>query len=335
MCGIVGLYLKNDALRPELGRLFRPMLIEMTGRGPDSAGVAIYRDAVADGGDQVLARPRRRRRTTGTALADGAGGGAGCASTRISRRRHPRPARDRRGRGRRFGALARRPCTRACGSSAAARLGRDLQGDRAARADVYDALRSRERRPAGHMIGHTRMATESAVTTAGSHPFATGRRPVPRAQRLAVEPQPAARGAQAPGRHLRQRERQRGGRRLPHLEAQERRVAEARARGRARRSRRLLHLLRRHAPTASRCCATRSPASTRCWPRPTTGWRWRPSSAPSRPCPAARRRAYLGAAPGHGLQLGAARARHRVGPEQPAGTFVVPAAERAAAGGLH
>ena len=25
-----------------------------------------------------------------------------------------------------------------------------------------------------HMIGHTRMATESAVTTAGSHPFATG-----------------------------------------------------------------------------------------------------------------------------------------------------------------
>src|SRR5204862_4041395 len=25
-----------------------------------------------------------------------------------------------------------------------------------------------------HIIGHTRMATESAVTTAGSHPFATG-----------------------------------------------------------------------------------------------------------------------------------------------------------------
>ena len=25
-----------------------------------------------------------------------------------------------------------------------------------------------------HVIGHTRMATESAVTTAGSHPFATG-----------------------------------------------------------------------------------------------------------------------------------------------------------------
>ena len=49
MCGIVGLYLKNPDLRPKLGKLFRPMLSEMTSRGPDSAGVAIYRDAVAEG----------------------------------------------------------------------------------------------------------------------------------------------------------------------------------------------------------------------------------------------------------------------------------------------
>jgi len=47
MCGIVGLYLKNQALRPELGVLFQPMLVEMKSRGPDSAGVAIYRDPVA------------------------------------------------------------------------------------------------------------------------------------------------------------------------------------------------------------------------------------------------------------------------------------------------
>ena len=49
MCGIVGLYLKNPDLRPRLGGLFRPMLSEMTSRGPDSAGVAIYRDPVDDG----------------------------------------------------------------------------------------------------------------------------------------------------------------------------------------------------------------------------------------------------------------------------------------------
>ena len=49
MCGIVGLYLKNEALFPQLGALFKPMLVEMTSRGPDSAGVAIYRDPVGAG----------------------------------------------------------------------------------------------------------------------------------------------------------------------------------------------------------------------------------------------------------------------------------------------
>ncbi|MEC8387294.1 MAG: amidophosphoribosyltransferase, partial [Pseudomonadota bacterium] len=35
MCGIVGLFLKNEALRTRLGSLFAPMLVEMSGRGPD------------------------------------------------------------------------------------------------------------------------------------------------------------------------------------------------------------------------------------------------------------------------------------------------------------
>ena len=49
MCGIAGLYLKNPALYPRLGELFRPMLVAMTSRGPDSAGVALYRDPTAEG----------------------------------------------------------------------------------------------------------------------------------------------------------------------------------------------------------------------------------------------------------------------------------------------
>ena len=48
MCGIVGIYLKNEALNPELGRLLAAMLIEMSDRGPDSAGIALYRDPVPD-----------------------------------------------------------------------------------------------------------------------------------------------------------------------------------------------------------------------------------------------------------------------------------------------
>ena len=49
MCGIVGLYLKNPKLQPKLGQMFKPMIIEMTNRGPDSAGVAIYRNPVKKG----------------------------------------------------------------------------------------------------------------------------------------------------------------------------------------------------------------------------------------------------------------------------------------------
>ncbi|MFO1073040.1 MAG: hypothetical protein U1E17_10285 [Geminicoccaceae bacterium] len=42
MCGIVGLFLKDKALEPQLGALLSDMLITMTDRGPDSASIAIY-----------------------------------------------------------------------------------------------------------------------------------------------------------------------------------------------------------------------------------------------------------------------------------------------------
>jgi amidophosphoribosyltransferase len=49
MCGIVGLLLKNPALRPELGALMTPMLVEMGARGPESAGLAVFSPPVAEG----------------------------------------------------------------------------------------------------------------------------------------------------------------------------------------------------------------------------------------------------------------------------------------------
>ena len=44
MCGIVGIYLKNEKLNSSLGSLLAEMLINMGSRGPDSAGFAIYND---------------------------------------------------------------------------------------------------------------------------------------------------------------------------------------------------------------------------------------------------------------------------------------------------
>ena len=74
-----------------------------------------------------------------------------------------------------------------------------------------------------HVVGHTRMATESAVTPAHAHPFTAGRGLLPRAQRLAVESAPRPPQARAARHRVRDRQRHRG--RLPLL-----RVAHARGR---------------------------------------------------------------------------------------------------------
>ena len=44
MCGIVGLHLRDPQLYPRLGRLLESMLCQVVERGPDSAGVAVYGD---------------------------------------------------------------------------------------------------------------------------------------------------------------------------------------------------------------------------------------------------------------------------------------------------
>ena len=42
VCGIVGIFLKDKKLESEVGKLLTQMLITMSDRGPDSAGIAIY-----------------------------------------------------------------------------------------------------------------------------------------------------------------------------------------------------------------------------------------------------------------------------------------------------
>jgi glutamate synthase domain-containing protein 1 len=49
MCGIVGLFLKDPSLEPKMGQMLTDMLITMSDRGPDSAGIAIYGAVVRAG----------------------------------------------------------------------------------------------------------------------------------------------------------------------------------------------------------------------------------------------------------------------------------------------
>src|SRR5437868_14748459 len=53
MCGIVGLYCKSPELEPRLGEYLSAMLVQMSDRGPDSAGVALYREPAPDGSSKL------------------------------------------------------------------------------------------------------------------------------------------------------------------------------------------------------------------------------------------------------------------------------------------
>lgn len=168
MCGIVGLYLKNESLYPTLGRLFKPMLIEMTSRGPDSAGVALYRDPVAED-ETKYSLAHDDLAYDWSALATAIGTALG-AKTRISQRdTHALLVCDADVSDVEHWLAEQAAEVRLVGSGRSV----EIYKETGLPEQVYERF-NLEDVQGRHMIGHTRMATESAVTTAGSHPFATG-----------------------------------------------------------------------------------------------------------------------------------------------------------------
>lgn len=168
MCGIVGLYVKNPELRGRLGALFRPMLGEMRSRGPDSAGVAVYRDPVAAGSVKLsLAHDDAdfnwKQIDTGLEAALDCEASVQPISTHCILITNAEEAAARRWLGEVHGDV------RIVGAGECVEIFKEVGLPE----QVYDRF-GLENAAGSHMIGHTRMATESAVTTAGSHPFATG-----------------------------------------------------------------------------------------------------------------------------------------------------------------
>jgi glutamate synthase domain-containing protein 1 len=168
MCGIVGLFLKDKSLEPKLGEMLTDMLITMTDRGPDSAGIAIYGHGATDDtkltvqsddadtdfatlakdlGVEVDAPISLQRKDTHAVL--------GLPTAKVTEARQ---------------VLADlRPGVRIMSAGDTIEIYKEVGLPRAV-ADRFDI-----RNMSGtHGIGHTRMATESAVTTMGAHPFSTG-----------------------------------------------------------------------------------------------------------------------------------------------------------------
>ena len=170
MCGIVGLHLKNPDLQPRLGELLTVMLEAMTTRGPDSAGIAVYADTA---GPSAVA-PGMRYSLRSDAGADWELAGKALAADTGSEVTVRQLAPD--------SAVLESPADEAVFLAAVRRAapavtvvgyGRAMVvvKDVGAPADIC----ARYGIPgwSGYQgSGHTRMATESAVTTAHSHPFA-------------------------------------------------------------------------------------------------------------------------------------------------------------------
>jgi len=168
MCGIVGLYLKDLRLAPDLGRLTALMVHEMAARGPDSAGFAIYGEVEAADKISVLSRTGA---TDWAALERGLGAAVGTAVGVEVLCDHAvlRVAGEGAGATARTWLIAHAPDVSVLG------VGRSMELCKGVGDPDAVALRLRlAGREGSHAVAHTRMATESAVTTEGSHPFSTG-----------------------------------------------------------------------------------------------------------------------------------------------------------------
>jgi len=167
MCGIVGLFLKNPQLRPELGGFLATMLTTLSDRGPDSAGFAVYGEARPE---QMKLTLRGNGRTDFDAIAMAVGRELDDDVSVSRRDTH---------------AVLGVPAARAADARAAlARIAPDVAiVGMGRRMELYKEVglpaEVAKRFDLGtmsgtHAIGHTRMATESAVTTDGAHPYSTG-----------------------------------------------------------------------------------------------------------------------------------------------------------------
>lgn len=168
MCGIVGLFIKNPELEDQLGEHLSNMLIEMTDRGPDSTGVAVYRNPVLNGSTKITAlsgdpdygweklggevkkvfgdKAHIEVRATHAVIV--AQDSADIVHGWL-RQDHPELQ------------------LTSSGSTI------EIFKEKGRPADVIERFQLRGL-GGTHALGHTRMATESAVTTEHAHPFSTG-----------------------------------------------------------------------------------------------------------------------------------------------------------------
>jgi len=167
MCGIVGLHLRNPQLYPRLGELLTGMLCEMGERGSDSAGVAVYGDPTwsPPGHAGVSLLEVEEWDTLAPTLTEALGVAVTVlplADTLVVNA----PV---------AGEALLAACKAVVPGALVAGFGRDVTvlkgvGHPRELAQRYGLAQAQ----GWQGVGHTRMATESAVNAAGCHPYAVG-----------------------------------------------------------------------------------------------------------------------------------------------------------------
>ena len=167
MCGIVGLFLKDKSLEPKLGELLSDMLVALSARGPDSAGIAIYGKPTA-GTAKITIQSSTPSIDFETLESDLSASGIEAKLVVKSTHAVIEVAAEESAEAR--AVITRlRPSVRVMGSGDSVEIFKEVGLPK----DVVDRFGIRAM-SGSHGIGHTRMATESAVTTLGAHPFSTG-----------------------------------------------------------------------------------------------------------------------------------------------------------------
>ena len=168
MCGIVGLFLKDSALQPKLGALVSPMLVGMGDRGRDSAGLAVYRDPVPSGEAKMTLRRARPDEDWDDLLVD-LGSELKISVSGRPLEDHLLLRTDCDAETVRHWLNRNRPAVRVVGAGQRIEIFK-----KACPPEEIVASYGLDTLDGTHAVGHTRMATESAVTTHHSHPFSTG-----------------------------------------------------------------------------------------------------------------------------------------------------------------
>ena len=168
MCGIVGLFAKSPEVEAQLGRNLAAMLSQLSDRGPDSAGIAVYRNPAPLGSSKLTlysadalvdwtslcrelaqvfgGEPEPNVRASHAAVVVEAEAAEAEAWVRLT---HPE--------------------LRVMSAGEVIEIYKEVgRPERFVEAFALGDLQGT------HALGHTRMATESRVTTEASHPFSTG-----------------------------------------------------------------------------------------------------------------------------------------------------------------